>query len=364
MKKTKSLMSFSSAFVEKRTAKNTFYKQLNLLIDWQVIDNEINRVYNPKKSAVGQPPYSGLLLFKMLLLSVWNGSLSDRAVEELVNENLSAMRFCGLTLEDCVPDHSVLSRFRSHLAALGAFDKLMSLINIQLEKHSIIVKTGIKIDATITDSPRKPKGKTTYVIAEDRKEDEVNEEDKQAQSNHIKAVKVVQAGVDEQARWIKKGGNLHYGYKEHVATDENGLVVSVETTPANEHDSLSFESLVTKADVKENTGIFADKAYKSAKHDTYLKEKKLKNRVHHKASKSHKLSKWEQEFNRLVSKQRYTVERTFGSKVRWFKTGTAKYIGKIKTHAQHLIESIAYNLKRSPVLYIKAQIAANQMITA
>lgn len=277
-------MSFSSAFVEKRTSKNMFYKQINLLIDWQTIDNEINKVYNPKNSAVGQPPYSGLLLFKMLLLGVWNGSLSDRAVEDLVNENLSAMRFCDLSLEDSVPDHSVLSRFRSQLASKGTFETIMNLINDQLEKHQVIVKTGAKIDATITDSPRKPKGQTVYEIAEDRKEDIVSEVEKEKQTYEIKAVKQIQPGVDVEARWVQKGGKLHYGYKEHVATDENGLILSVETTSANEHDSKAFEKLIDKAQLNENTRVFADKAYKSEKHDTLLKEKKLKNRVHHKAT--------------------------------------------------------------------------------
>jgi IS5 family transposase len=41
--------------------------------------------------------------------------LSDYEVEEKVNDSLSFMKFVGLTLEDDVPDHSVLSRFRTEL---------------------------------------------------------------------------------------------------------------------------------------------------------------------------------------------------------------------------------------------------------
>ena len=134
-----------------------------------------------------------------------------------------------------------------------------------MENHEIIVKTGVKVDATITDSPRKPKGKSTYQIAEDRKEDEVNDTEKEKQSTEIQAVKVVQAGVDTEARWIKKAGKLHYGFKEHIATDENGLILSIETTPANEHDSLSFEKLIEKANLVKKTGVFADKDRKSTR---------------------------------------------------------------------------------------------------
>ncbi|MCX8519875.1 MAG: transposase, partial [Methylophilaceae bacterium] len=61
------------------------------------------------------PAYSGLLLFKMLLVGIWYGGLSDERVEAMANEKLSVMRFLGFSLEDDVPDHSVLSRFRTRL---------------------------------------------------------------------------------------------------------------------------------------------------------------------------------------------------------------------------------------------------------
>jgi IS5 family transposase len=67
-----------------------------------------------------------------------------------VNDRLSAMRFCGLSLEDTVPDHSPLSRFRSELTATGAMDKLLSAINAELSKHQLIVKHGVKVAAILT----------------------------------------------------------------------------------------------------------------------------------------------------------------------------------------------------------------------
>ena len=57
------------------------------------------------------PAYPGLLLFKLLLIGIWNDGLSDEAVEDMANSNLHVMRFLGLALEDDVPDHSVLSWF-------------------------------------------------------------------------------------------------------------------------------------------------------------------------------------------------------------------------------------------------------------
>ena len=41
----------------------------------------------------------------------------------------------------------------------------------------------------------------------------------------------------------------------------------------------------------------------------------------------------------------YYVERRMR---RWFRTGKTRYVGLTKTHTQHLLEAIAYNLYRAP----------------
>ncbi|MFJ1435824.1 transposase [Capnocytophaga canimorsus] len=79
---------------------------------------------------------------------MWN-NLSDVKVEEHVNHSLSAMKFCGMQLEDNVTIYSVLSRFRPEITEKKAFDSLLSEINHQLEKHRIIIHQGVKVDASI-----------------------------------------------------------------------------------------------------------------------------------------------------------------------------------------------------------------------
>ncbi|MBP6058439.1 MAG: transposase [Nitrosomonas sp.] len=51
-----------------------------------------------------------IVAFQSAVAGIWNGGLSDEVVEEMANSNLHVMRFLGLSLEDEVPDHSVLSR--------------------------------------------------------------------------------------------------------------------------------------------------------------------------------------------------------------------------------------------------------------
>ena len=331
-------MQFSTYYVNKRTSKAKFYQQMDELIDWQGINKIVSRYYTKGKNERGQKAYSGLLLFKMLLVGKWN-NLSDYGVEDLVNDSLSANKFCGLDLESSVPDHSVLSRFRSELTQAGAFDKLEKEMERQLAERGVMVKTVTKVDASITDTPRKPRGKKTYEVTD---EDTLQEYQKPS--------------VDKEASWVKKGGKLRFGYKKNIITDDNGLVIKTVTTRASTHDSKVFTKLVDKANLDRGCEVQADKAYKSKKHDEFLKSRNLKNGIQHKAQRNKPLSYEQRQINKRISKTRFMVERTFGSMVRWFGAGTARYIGLNKTHTQHVLEGMAYNLKRLPVLFAKQQL--------
>ena len=49
--------------------------------------------------------------------------------------------FCGLNIDQIAPDHSTLSRFRTAMTKVNAYESLFKEINVQLESHGIIVKT-------------------------------------------------------------------------------------------------------------------------------------------------------------------------------------------------------------------------------
>ncbi|XOD67861.1 MAG: transposase [Flavobacteriales bacterium Tduv] len=61
--------------------------------------------------------------------------LSDIGTEELVKDLLSCMRFCRFRLEDQIPDHTTLCRFRNEIVAKKAYVRLLKKINKELEKH-------------------------------------------------------------------------------------------------------------------------------------------------------------------------------------------------------------------------------------
>lgn len=344
MIKSNSQTSFSDISVSRRKLKSTFFTQIDKIIDWSLIDQSIRKFYQRGKSVDGRPSYSGLLLFKMTLLQTWY-NLSDYEVEAQVNDSLSFMQFTGLKLEDKVPDHSVISRFRTAMTKSDAYDSLLQSINDQLEKHSIIVKQGCIVDASVTVTPRKPKGKKEYEVVEDRKETDNNE----IEVKSIKTMVKHKASVDTQGAWLIKAGKFHFGYKRHVSVDDqNGLVTSVITTSANESDMNHLIDVVEKGNYAKGTTVKADKGYQSEKNQTLLREKGYKQRIMKKALKGKPMGAWQKKYNQIISSTRFKIERTFGGMSRWFGAGIARYIGLKKTHTQHLMEAISYNLYRSP----------------
>ena len=156
--------------------------------------------------------------------------LGQRKVKQAFFSQINTViDWAGLGMEDIVPDSTTVGRFRNILVEADLYDTLLEEFNRQLEAKGIIVKCGAFIDASITNTPRRPRGGKSYEVVEDRKEDENMEASEKAMLKEV-----VKPNVDTEARWVKKMGKLHFGYKRHTVTDENGLVLAEETTAANE----------------------------------------------------------------------------------------------------------------------------------
>lgn len=170
-------MNFSDYAIAKRKINMTFFNNINAIIDWQAIEKVVDKYYKKGKSVDGRPSYPGILLFKITLLQEWF-SLSDEKIEERINDSISFTKFLGLSLEDSVPDHSVISRFRKELTEKKGLAKVLNEVNKQLTNRNILLKKGILIDASLTESNYKPQRPVTFEIATVRKKIEMNQQKK------------------------------------------------------------------------------------------------------------------------------------------------------------------------------------------
>ncbi|MBP6367434.1 MAG: transposase [Nitrosomonas sp.] len=71
-----------------------------------------------------------------------------------------------------------------------------------------------------------------------------------------------------------------------AVVDDNGLVLAVEATAANCHDSKPLLYLLDKANIQPGVRVQADKAYSSRKHRPALKSRGIKNGIQDKAAKN------------------------------------------------------------------------------
>jgi IS5 family transposase len=295
---------FVSVEVSKRTRESTFFHQINTAIDWAVFEKELDNVCKRSiQDAASRPSYHPLVLFKMWLLPT-RYHLSDVGVEDMVPDTMSANAFCGLRVEDTVPDHSTLSRFRSALSAKRAMHRLLAQLNAQLAHQGVLVQQGGGIiDASITPTARKPQGRST---------------DRLKEYPDTPLTKAVKPGADQEARWVKKGSKLHYGYKRHdLAAEDTGLVLAVHTTAANVPDGQCISSCLDQVELPSESRILADTGYCSAKNGQLLRQRGLRSGIQRKAYRHKPLSVWEKCYNKLIGRSWYQIERVFGSIKRW-----------------------------------------------
>ena len=100
-------------------------ERIRVQVDWQPIETLLQPM---RKASTGRPACPPLVQLEALLLQQWY-RLSDRDLEEALADRLSFRRFCGLGLEDAVPDATTLSRFRIDLAEAGLAEAVSDALN-------------------------------------------------------------------------------------------------------------------------------------------------------------------------------------------------------------------------------------------
>ena len=116
---------------------------------------------------------------------------------------------------------------------------------------------------------------------------------------------------DTNARWTRKGGQNHYGYKNHIDIDvEHKLIRDYEATPASTHDSNVFEQLLDENNSSRD--VWADSAYGSVDKLNALNERGFRGHIQQKGCRHKKLNVRQIKGNYRRAKIRSRVEYIFG----------------------------------------------------
>jgi transposase, IS5 family len=273
---------------------------LAALIDWAPADFALAGLYPGPK---GEKAWPALAMFKALLLATWY-DLSDVGLAEALSDRASFRRFCGFSRDEETPERTAFVRFRRLLAAHGLDQSLFETITRDLEKKGATVRKGTLIDATVIGSASKG---------------------------------------DEEAAWVKhKSRAPAHGYKAHIAADkETGIILKVETTPANEPDVAIAPSIIPDRPGE----VYADKAYDALSVEKAIGAKGGTARLLRKGHRWLKAKALEAH-NRPLRPVRSRIEKIFGTWKRSYHFRSMRWIGLAKAKCQVHLAAIAYNIKR------------------
>lgn len=131
-----------------RRSGSAALERVSALVDWAGFERTLAGL---REAGPGRPGYRPLLLFKALLLQAWYG-LSDAELEFRLGDSLAFGRFVGLSLEDAVPDHTTLCRFRNRLVRDRLLERLFAELDDQLEGAGLVLKQGTMLDAALIET--------------------------------------------------------------------------------------------------------------------------------------------------------------------------------------------------------------------
>ena len=301
-------------------------------IPWELFRTMLEPVHEmDRKSAAGRKPRDVVLMFKILILqTLYN--LADEAVEYPIRDRLSFMRFLDLEMSDGVPDGTTVWRFRERLTELELTKPLFDRFGDHLTQAGLEARQGQIIDASIIPVP----------IQRNRREE----------NRRIKAGEVPEdwdehkrRQKDTDARWTKKHGKSHFGYKNHINVDaEHKFIRTFETTPANVHDSQVFDAVLDPDNA--DPQVWADSAYRSEATEAALSEAGYESHICEKGQSNQPLSDAQQAANRRRSKVRARVEHVFGFQENSLGGQLIRTIGKARAAVKIGCMNLTYNLMR------------------
>ncbi len=321
---------------EKLTKTGDPLLKLNTVIPWESFRKTLETVRaKDKKSNAGAKPYDVVFMFKVLILqSLYN--LSDEAMEYQILDRISFMRFLGLRIGSRVPDAKTIWLFREQLTEAGLTEKVFRKFEDFLEESGFTARKGQIIDASIVPAPTQRNSREENALI---KQGEIPSEWEEAKKRQ----------KDTDARWIKKNGKSHYGYKNHVNVDvKHKLIRSYSVTDAAVHESGIFDELLDETNT--SAQVYADSAYRSEESIKLLKKRRFRERLQRKGCRNRRLTTREKQGNKTRAKIRSRVEHVFGVMAMMAGSLVVRTIGIIRARTKIGLRNLAYNINRCALL--------------
>ena len=320
--------------VAKLQDKKPVLRSLAESIPWESFRPLLDQGYaHERKSNAGRKRIDPLILFKMLVLQQLF-SLNDEELEFQVNDRRSFEEFVGLGVMNSIPDATTVAFFRERLRKAGVIEDLFEMFESYLHSQGLQASGGQIIDATLVPVP---------------KQRNTREENKEIKAGRLpegwdeNPDRLRQKDLD--ARWTKKNGIIHYGYKNSICIDvDHGFIRRYAVTPANLHDSQILPRLLDPEN--EHDYVWADSAYSGQCFEDLLSLDGFESLIHEKGARNNPLSDSAKKLNRFKLAIRACVEHVFGCMTMSMGGKQTRKIGLKRNQAWWGFKNLTFNFLR------------------
>ena len=253
--------------LEKRVRANHPLRQVKTVIDFSFVREEVAHCYGRN----GNESVAPEVILKMMFLLFFDDIKSERELMEVIAERLDYLWFLDYSLDEKIPDHSVLSKARARWGE-EVFESLFVRTVAQCVDAALVDGSKLHVDASLVDADAAKESvikgapqliaalKRAYQTTESKLEETSTPQSYQAVNDRM------MSQSDPDAALVRKGGgDSRPRYQHHRAIDDaKGVITAVETTPGSIAENKRLLSLLDQHE--KNTGcqvqtVVADHKY-------------------------------------------------------------------------------------------------------
>ena len=257
-------------------------RKIEKVMDYDWLYERLDPYYNHE---VGRPGTDPVVLIKMVLIQHLYGIPSLRQTHQRIQDTVSYRWFLGYGLLDSIPHFATVSyafckRFPPELAEEIFEHILNKAVNNRMVDPSAIFIDGthIKASANKKKYQKEQIKKAAKVYGEQLREEvnaerealgkkpiEEDEDDDDDAPGSGTTEKTVSTTDPDSGMFVKGEHERQFAYEAHTACDRHGMVLDVEITAGNIHDSVAWDSVYDRVTERfqEAEFIVMDAGYKT-----------------------------------------------------------------------------------------------------
>lgn len=246
----------------------------------------------------GNESIDPIVLVKLMLLLFLEDCSSERQLVKQLAYRIDWLWFCGLDLDDDIPNHSVLSKARRRWGT-EVFESLFCRVLAQCISAGLVDGRAIHVDASCIDGNVDMDKLQPVLRMAWRKLTQRLDEPIDASATEDTAAPMPQpthpsgrltASSDPEAGVTRSYGQTVCGYKDHRAVDDgHGIITATLTTDAAANEGHVLEEVIDAHEANTDATVdvvAADKQYGTGENYRHLRQRHIRPCIPHKQNKS------------------------------------------------------------------------------